>query len=117
MALTDFFRINLPYGIRKSDKGEWVAFNREYQQLGTPTTEVSGHQLPEKLYVKYSGISEKKLLQLAGDEKFVNRGDDGKITIIWLYDDASNPQSNKGFWDIYFEKIKILSGLERKMEI
>ena len=31
MALTDFFRINLPYGIRKNDKGEWVAFNREYQ--------------------------------------------------------------------------------------
>jgi len=66
------------------------------------------------LFVKYSGISEKKLLSLAGTEKFFQRDKEGKIAIVWLYDDASNPQSNKAFWDIYIEKIKILSALERK---
>lgn len=34
MALTDFFRINMPYGIVKNDKGEWLAFNREYVPIG-----------------------------------------------------------------------------------
>lgn len=28
MALTDFIRINLPYGIERNEKGEWTAFNR-----------------------------------------------------------------------------------------
>jgi hypothetical protein len=39
MALTDFFRINLPYGIQKNDVGEWSAFNREYKPLGWNTDE------------------------------------------------------------------------------
>ena len=34
MALTDFFRINLPYGIVRDSKGRWSAFNREYLPLG-----------------------------------------------------------------------------------
>jgi hypothetical protein len=32
--LTDFFRINLPYGMQKNEKGEWMFFNREYVPLG-----------------------------------------------------------------------------------
>lgn len=35
MALTDFFRINLPYGIKCNDKNEWATFNREYMPLGS----------------------------------------------------------------------------------
>jgi hypothetical protein len=29
MSLTDFFRINLPYGMNKNENGEWICFNRE----------------------------------------------------------------------------------------
>lgn len=32
--LNDFFRINLPYGIAQNNKGEWMAFNREYRPIG-----------------------------------------------------------------------------------
>ncbi len=32
--LSDFFRINLPYGISRTDDNEWFAFNREYLPLG-----------------------------------------------------------------------------------
>jgi len=39
MALGDFFRINMPYGMRRNDKGEWFVFNREYKPLGWNTKE------------------------------------------------------------------------------
>jgi len=38
MSLTDFFRINLPCGIKKSSSGEWFAFNRKYVPLGWNST-------------------------------------------------------------------------------
>ncbi len=34
MALSDFFRINLPYGMMRNESGEWFVFNREYAPLG-----------------------------------------------------------------------------------
>lgn len=33
--MTDFFRINMPYGMVKNSKGEWCFFNREYTYLGS----------------------------------------------------------------------------------
>lgn len=46
MALTDFTRINLPYGIERNEKGEWTAFNREYlQSLGYYTAKDSRDKL------------------------------------------------------------------------
>ena len=38
MGLFDFFRVNLPYGLKKNSKKEWIAFNREYMPLGWNTT-------------------------------------------------------------------------------
>lgn len=34
MALSYFFRINLPYGIARNENDEWMAFNREYLPIG-----------------------------------------------------------------------------------
>ena len=34
MALSNFFKINLPYGIKRNENGQWTAFNREYKPLG-----------------------------------------------------------------------------------
>jgi hypothetical protein len=34
MALTDFFRINLPYGLKKKLDNKWFIFNREDMPLG-----------------------------------------------------------------------------------
>lgn len=31
MALDDFFRINMPYGMQRNGDGEWFVFNREYK--------------------------------------------------------------------------------------
>lgn len=32
--LADFFRINMPYGMKQNKEGKWIIFNREYMPLG-----------------------------------------------------------------------------------
>lgn len=120
MALTDFFRINMPYGINRNSNGEWFAFNREYVPIGWNSTanqksifldNVYG-ELP--IYTKYKGLTELKLTKLAGDEGSVKVDDQGKINRVYFYTDRTNPTNNKKYWDAYFEKIKILSALQTK---
>ena len=86
MALTDFFRINLPYGIVRDSKGRWSAFNREYLPLGWNEREDSPVDINSDnafgnipIHTEYEKVTEKKLFEIAGDEKFVERDTDGKI--------------------------------------
>ena len=121
MALTDFFRINLPYGIVRDSKGRWSAFNREYLPLGWNEREDSPVDINSDnafgdipIHTEYEKVTEKKLFEIAGDEKFVERDTDGKINRIYLYNDRTNPQSSNEYWNDYFSKIKLLSRFERK---
>jgi hypothetical protein len=113
MALTDFFRINLPYGIQKNDTGEWAAFNREYKPLGwnKMMDSVDFSQYP--ISTKYKSLTEAKLLKLASSEEAVRRNEKGKIVKVFFYNDGTNPASNPKYWKAYFDKIKILAKLER----
>ena len=56
-----FFRLNLPYGIAKNDKGEWRAFNREYMPWGFNDMNyksLSGCDYTEyPVYIKFNGLS------------------------------------------------------------
>ena len=121
MALTDFFRINLPYGIVRDSKGRWSAFNREYLPLGWNEREDSPVDINSDnafgnipIHTEYEKVTEKKLFEIAGDEKFVERDTDGKINRIYLYNARTNPQSSNEYWNDYFSKIKLLSRFERK---
>lgn len=117
MALSDFFRINLPYGMKKNSKNEWFFFNRDYVPLGwnksgesintdTPFPEVPVH-------TKYKGLTENTLIKLAWDNiEGISRNKEGKIEKVFFYNDRLNPQSNHQHWDIYFDKIKLLSKCE-----
>lgn len=109
--LTDFFRINMPYGIKKNDKGEWMAFNREYKPLGFKTTEqVRDQDYP--IHVKYKGLSDALLLKIAHtDGQSVTRAIDGSIERIFLYNDRTNPTNDPSFWPDYFDKLEVLSTL------
>lgn len=120
MALSDFFRINLPYGIHRNSNNEWSAFNREYMPLGwneintIDTTGITESGTDKPIYTKYSKLTEKKLLEIAGSADMVNYDSEGKIYRVFLYDDGSVPSRknpSKKDWDNYFEKIKMLSGL------
>jgi hypothetical protein len=123
--LSDFFRINLPYGISRNEKGEWMAFNREYMPLGFNTEEFERGQNAENpfpnlpVHTKYKGLTESILLKIAADnggQLAVEYDDNGKINKVWLYNDLSNPRNqkreNKMLWNEYFDKLKILSKCE-----
>ena len=111
MALTDFFRINLPYGIQKNESDEWSAFNREYVPLGWNTTDtVKFSDYP--VFTKYKALTEAKLLKLSWSEGSIIKDEKGKITKIFFYNDGTNPASNPKYWEEYFDKIKLLAKLE-----
>jgi len=118
MALTDFFRINMPYGIAKNDKGEWLAFNREYVPIGWNNEEYkqdlssseSFSDIPIKTW--YKNATEELLMRLADRTSQVQYDENGKIKKLFLYDDATNPTNNEKYWNSYLEKIKILSQLK-----
>jgi|SRR5690554_1114119 len=117
--LNDFFRINLPYGIAKNDRGEWMAFNREYMPLGFNNRANSGNPgtnfLEMPIYTKYKRLTEKFLLEIADNENSVKRNGDNEIIKVFLYNDGSNPRNQSAdktiLWDRYFGKLKKLSKL------
>jgi hypothetical protein len=118
MALTNFFRINLPYGMHYEPNKGWVCFNREYiplgwndqfQRMGFPTGGNKYDDIPIFTNYKITNFD---------IERFVNKFDlyhwkdeDGKINRIWFYDDGTNPtnSSKPGLWERYFEIIKYIS--------
>ncbi|TDX02177.1 hypothetical protein [Dinghuibacter silviterrae] len=114
MALYDFFRISLPYGMRKNKEGKWMPFNREYMPLAyndTSYKEATFHDQyyqDKPLFTKYSGLTDKAILSRI-PESAVRRGKDGKINEFWLYNDATNPMIAPEYWDSYLGKIKWLS--------
>lgn len=115
--LSDFFRINLPYGIARNNNGQWMAFNREYMPLGYNNIAFKGRSdLDVPIYTKYKKLSEKLLLELAHHaENGIQRDENGEINKVFLYNDGTNPvnqsKDNKELWNSYFDKLKKLSKL------
>lgn len=118
MSLSNFFRINFPYGIQQTEEGKWTAFNREYVPLGINDEHYPAHTVELPNSTSYQGISEKFLLSLVDDESMIHRDKQGRITRVFLYNDATNPTNQeyekKSLWDSYFEKLKKLGKLKRK---
>lgn len=114
--LTDFFGINMPYGMKRNSKGEWMFFNREYVPLGWNTTgnhqSIYGNFYSElPIYTKYKVVTEGKLEELAWGKEGVQR-ENGEIVRVFFYNDRTNPMNDSDYWNSYFEKIKLLSGLK-----
>lgn len=64
MALSNFFRINLPYGIKKNSNDELMAFNREYMTVGWNSVEYKKNinnddYSDNPIYTKYKSLTEK----------------------------------------------------------
>ena len=111
----------MPYGIIRNEKGEWMAFNREYMPLGFNDTRYDSrvpNALPsEPIWTKYKALHDKTLIALAYDQTGYDRNDDGDIVQVWFYNDGSNPSATnkKEHWDAYFDKIKRLSKFEKAL--
>ncbi len=117
-----FLHINLPYGISKNNKGEWMVFNRNYLPLGyskQPDNE-SYHVLDQKginlpVYSKFNELTEEILLKLASDESAIKRDEKGSIYTVWFYTDGKNPLNNKDNFDLYIQRLEVLSKLLVKL--
>lgn len=116
MSLSNFFKINLPYGIQRNSNDEWMAFNREYVPLGwNANLEYSSNNFADyPIYTKYKGLTDLKLSEIAGSLDMIHKDSDGKIIKIYFYDDKTNPSSSPKHWDLYLKKIKAISSFERK---
>lgn len=120
MALTDFFRINLPYGMNKNSKGEWMLFNREYAPIGWNKNEPAenvvhnGGNTNLPVYTKYKGLTDNIIGKRFGNGNNVKFDENGRITRIFFYPDRTNPTNNSANWDDYFESIKWLSKFQVK---
>ncbi len=114
MSLTNFFKINLPYGIERDEHGNWMAFNREYLPLGNN----SKLGKTERIYTNYGKLTDKFLMDLADDPTSVELNDDNEIIKVWFYNDGTNPGNFKEdkpeLWHAYFNKLKKLSKKKTK---
>ena len=113
--MTDFFRINLPYGMMRNDKGEWCFFNREYTYLGCKEKLSIKENSP--FFCSYEGITEELLVDLAIDSTSISRNEKNEIVRIWFYDDATNPSEFKldaKLWEKYQSKLEKLCSLKRR---
>jgi len=119
MALSDFFRINLPYGLQRNEDGSCYHFNREYVPIGFSERIFAfklnkNDKFPElPIDVQYTGFDThllNDLLKFKGTAVHLNP--DGSIDKIFLYNDATNPKSNPNLWSSYWNKLELLCNLK-----
>src|SRR5680860_317057 len=99
MALNNFFKINLPYGIKRNENGHWAAFNREYRPLGENNF-FKGVPESDYVHTDYVGLSDKFLMGLADDPSSVQMDENNVIIKVFFYNDTTNPSNHpeKGYW-------------------
>ncbi|KOY85062.1 hypothetical protein AD998_01870 [bacterium 336/3] len=120
MALSDFFRINMPYGMKKNSKNEWFVFNREYMPLGWNSMEFKEsikEEYPydkQPIYTKYEKLTDEFLKSIITNPKHIIFNEKGNIESIFFYSDVNNPSDEAKYWNEYFEKIKKISVLIAK---
>jgi hypothetical protein len=114
MALTHFFKINFPYGIKRNESDEWSAFNRDYFPLGLTSNKILDKDQYEQQFngIHYYGLTEKILLELAVSESSIKRDSSGKINSIHLYNDSTNPSKSSKNWDDYLQRLKKLGNVK-----
>lgn len=118
--LTDFFRVNSPYGFDRNNKGGWMAFNREYMPIGFNSAEEKELNCKiEKLpvYSLFPKLTEALILELTEyDERAITRDKHGNICRFWLYGNATDPMKQQSkfneYWETYWRKLETLSRLD-----
>ena len=82
MALNNFFKINLPYGIKRNGNGHWAALNREYRPLGGNNfiKHVPGSAF---IYTNYGELSDKLPMDLRPFKHRLEIGLAGQVHKFW----------------------------------
>lgn len=105
--------------VKKNENGEWTAYNREYMPLGFNKDVLHDDFKNLPIYTKYKKISNTKLFDIVGEERYVQRDSKGDIVSIHLYNDGTNPinvreKKDPQLWANYFEKLQKLSKLFKR---
>ena len=116
--LSDFFRINMPYGFRINSKGECFAYNREYVPLGWNSDNdkesfTKGKPTSLPIYTKYKGLTEDAILKIIKNPDAIQRDEAGAIHTVFFYNDSTNPMYDAKYWGNYFEIIRAFSSFEK----
>lgn len=100
MGLNNFFKINLPYGIKRNENGHWAAFNREYRPL-EENNFMKHVPNSEFVHTDYGRLSDRFLMGLADDPSSVQMDENKVIVKVFFYNDAANPSnySKDGLWE------------------
>jgi len=117
MSLDNFFRINLPYGLKRNPDDSWFAFNREYVPIGWNSKEKTEsiykpyafENFP--IHTKYKGLTENKILKIVENTDAIHRDEDGKIITVHLYNSVTDPTSSLENWKRYSQILMSLSKL------
>lgn len=119
--LSDFFRVNLPYGLMKNKNNNWMAFNREYKPIGFNvkteiTSIIDNEENNHFFYSCYPLLFDSFIMELVDyDEDSIKRDRFGNIERFWLYNDQTNPmnqqEQDNEHWKIYWTKLELLAKL------
>ncbi|MBB5645749.1 hypothetical protein [Pedobacter cryoconitis] len=104
----DFLNINLPYGIQKVGKDEWVIFNRKYLPLGSNNM---AHNTEEWVGLSYNGLTDEFLNKIAVT---ILKDENGIAVKAFFYNEDSHPQQSNQHYNDYFDKLKLLGKLKLK---
>ena len=116
MDINDFFRINMPYGIRKDNNGRWVAFNREYLPIGwnKAKSEIridSADTLEHiPVFTRYKELTHSEVAKVIKDIDLLHIVDN-ELKTIYFYGDNNYPPSSDENWLKYSTIIRYFSKL------
>ena len=113
MALTNFFNINLPYGMRKIENNTREVYNREYQILWWNQNDW-GHDYPIELQTEYARFTDKFIEKHIPSRQIHRNEKTWEIISLFFYDDWTNPWSDIKHWDKYSKILKQFSKIQRK---
>lgn len=115
MSLHDFFRVVMPYGMKKNQDGSWFLFNREYLPIGwndesykeSISQNIPYHSIP--VHTFYKDLSEEALTKIAIDEKHIVRNEKEEIESLYFYIGETDPLVFPEYFSIYFSVLQKLS--------
>lgn len=115
MSYHNFFKINMPYGIKRKSGDSWMIFNQLGMPLGWEDRSrlkkaVEQQEIP--VYQNFENLSTSKLKEIAYGAEGITCDDKGKIIQILFYKEPFDLRSNAPGWAEYIKRLKLLAKLE-----
>ncbi|KDN94605.1 hypothetical protein [Hydrogenovibrio marinus] len=104
IAETNALRALFPYCIKQQEDGSYVVLNRDYKPIGFNTRQQVNYE-DYPVSFKIPGLSKVVARKLSWE------GKDDK-TIIYLYNDGTNPKISPENMEAYLERLERLSRLK-----